>query len=161
MLLTACSNPATNSAHSSPSPSPASAINQAAEAESEFQVLGDLDNSVRAEARHTASEFVASKLPTWKIKGLSSQIYQDNVVWVAVDIEKEGKGGILNIAVRRFFPESGEPYWKAFLLDKSLRQQLHDMADADLWKRLNETKEELENLRNPPEYDDREPDDPR
>jgi hypothetical protein len=104
MLFTACRNTATNSAVASPSPSPANATNQAAEAESEFQLLGDLDNSVRAEARHTASEFVASKLPTWKIKGLSSQIYQDNVVSVAVDIEKEGRGGILNIAVRRFFP---------------------------------------------------------
>jgi hypothetical protein len=35
------------------------------------------------------------------------------------------------------------------------------MADADLWKRLNETKEELENLRNPPEDNDSEPYDPR
>ncbi len=157
LVLTACKDSATNSASPSPSPTPVSA----AQAEFEFQLLGDLDSSVRVEARRTAAEFIASKLPTWKVKGLSSQIYHDNIVWVAVDIEKDGKGGVLNLSVRRFFPESGEPYWKASLLDKTLQQQLHAMADADLWKRLDDTKEELENLRNPPEREDSEPNDPR
>ena len=61
----------------------------------------------------------------------------------------------MNLAVRKFFPESGESYWKAVLVDGTLRQQLHDMNDADLLKQLNDAKDELESLRNrEPEYNE-------
>jgi hypothetical protein len=124
-------------------------------------MMGDWDNVIRAEARQAVTEFLNNKLPAWKINGLSSTVFEDGVVWVAVDIERDGKGGVLNLAVRKFFPESGEPYWKAFLLDKSLKQQLHAVADAEVWKKLNDAKEEIENLQNPPDNEDREPPDPR
>lgn len=160
IFASACKDSATNSVNPAPSPTPLSAAEQVAKAESGFQD-SYLDDSDRSEARNVASEFIASKLPSWKVKGLSTLVSQDNIVWVAVDIEKDGGGGVLNLAVRRFFPQSGEPYWKAFLSDKSLRAQLHDLADADLWRQLNDAKEELETLKNPPDNDDREPYDPR
>ena len=158
-LNSACTNSESNNTNASPSPeSPAA---HAAKSEADFQMFGDLENTVRKEARQAVTEFIASKLPAWKIKGMSSKVFEDNIVWVAVDIEKDGKGGVLNLAVRKFFPESGEPYWKAFLLDNTLKQQLHAMADAELWKKLNDAKQELEDLQNPPDSEDREPPDPR
>ena len=160
IFASACSDSTTNSGNAAPSPTPLSAADQVAKAESRFQD-SNLDDSDRSEARKVASEFITSKLPSWKVKGLSTLVSQDNIVWVAVDIEKDRKGRVLNLAVRRFFPQSGEPYWKAVLADKSLRAQLHDLADADVWRQLNEATDELDTLKNPPDNDDREPNDPR
>ena len=161
-LTVSCKDSGSQNANASPSPSPKTPAEQAAEAEAEFQVFWDADSSIRTEARQTAIAFVARKLPDWKVKGLSSQIHQDNTVWVAVDIEKGGRSVVLNLAVRKFFPESGDSYWKAVLVDRTLRQQLHDMNDADLLKQLNDAKDELESLKNrEPEYDEPERPDPR
>jgi hypothetical protein len=115
---------------------------------------------MRAEVRQTVSETVKAKLPSWTIKGLAIEPYQNNVFWVAADIEKGDKSVVINLVVRKFFPESGNAYWKAILENESLRQQLHNMNDADIWKKLNEAKDEIETLNNPPEVDEAERPDP-
>jgi len=158
-VLSAC-NPASNSNNASPTPTPKSNAVVAAESESDFQEQPDYENHMRAEVRQTVSETVKAKLPSWTIKGLAIEPYQNNVFWVAADIEKGDKNVVINLVVRKFFPESGNAYWKAILENESLRQQLHNMNDADIWKKLNEAKDEIETLNNPPEVDEGERPDP-
>ena len=56
--------------------------------ESDFQQQPDFENLMRAEVRQTVSETVKGKITSWTIKGLAIEPYQNNVFWVAADIEK-------------------------------------------------------------------------
>ena len=134
--LTAC-----NSASQTTNTSQKERDVQVAESEEEFQSDVDIDNEIRAEVRQSTADFVKAKLPNWTLKGVSSELYQFQVYWVAADIEKDGRSVVLDLVVRKFFPEAGgNPYWKVVSLRKTLEQQLHDMNDADVWKQLNEAK---------------------
>jgi hypothetical protein len=157
--LSAC-NSGSNGNNASPTPTPKSNAVVVAEIESDFQQQPDFENLMRAEVRQTVSETVEAKLPSWTIKGLAIEPYQNNVYWVAADIEKGNKNVVLSLVVRRFFPESGNAYWKVMLENESVRQQLHNMNDADIWKKLSEAKDEIESLKNPPEVDEGERPDP-
>jgi len=120
---------------------PPTSSKDVADKEEEFQSDNDVDNRMRSQIRSAVVEFVKSNLPNWKLKGVSTELYQFNVFWVAADIEKDGHGLVLNLAVRKFFPESGEAYWKVVPLRKTLEDQLHDMNDAAQLKKLNEATE--------------------
>jgi hypothetical protein len=159
IALSGC-NSSSNSNNASPTPTPKSKAVVVAESESDFQQQPDFENLMRAEVRQTVSETVKAKLPSWTIKGLAIESYQNNVFWVAADIEMGHKSVVLSLVVRRFFPESGNAYWKVILENESLRQQLHNMNDADIWKKLSEAKDEIESLKNPPEVDEGERPDP-
>lgn len=151
LTLAACSSD--KAASPTPRPKPAGVV--VAESESDFQEESDWNNETRAEVRQTVSDTIKAKLPAWVLKGISTEPYHNNVYWVAVDIEKNGRSVVLNLVARKFFSESGSPYWKVVLADTTLKAQLHSMNDADTWNKLNEAKEEIENLRNPPVEDDR------
>ena len=126
-----------------------------AENEYEFQrrFKGD---EMRAEVRKTAADFIKANLPKWNIKGISAQSYENGVFWVDVDIESEGRQRTIGCYVQRFFPEAGEPYWKAMLLRGDLKQRLHSADDAARLRELNNLQDEVDSLKNPPEP---EPDD--
>lgn len=132
-FLCACDR-GSNSNNASPTPTPKTNAVVVAESESDFQQQPDDENHMRAEVRQAVSETVTAKLPAWTIKGLAIEPYQNNVFWVAADIEKGDKNVVINLVVRKFFPESGNAYWKVILENESLRQQLHNMNDADIWK---------------------------
>src|SRR5687768_5173115 len=137
VAVSACGG-ASNSGSPSPTPTPKSNAVLVAESEGDFQQKGDFENTMRAEVRETVGETIKSKLPSWTIKGIATELYHGNVFWVAVDIEKAGKSVVINLVAKKFFPESGNAYWKAILATESVKQQLHNMNDADIWKKLNE-----------------------
>jgi hypothetical protein len=125
---------------------PENPATRVAELEDEFQIGSDFDYESRAQARQAAIEFVKANLPKWIIKGVSSRQYQANIFWVDVDIERENQRLILSLNVQKFFPETGEAYWRAAVLTEDVKERLHKMNDADLIKRLEETQEKLSNL---------------
>ncbi|HKO96808.1 MAG TPA: hypothetical protein VJU86_07450 [Pyrinomonadaceae bacterium] len=152
----------TNEATPTPTAKPKNV--EIADSETEFQLT--VDESSRAEVRQAVADTLGSKLPAWSLKGMASEAYVNGVFWVSADIEKDGRNVVLNLVVQKYFPESGAPYWKVLIANRTLKQRLHYMSDAETWKKLNEvtseldeTKNELENLKNPVE-DDREPADP-
>jgi hypothetical protein len=159
VVISACGG-ASNSNSAPATPSPKSNALLVADSEGDFQQEDDFPNTMRAEVRETVTDTVKAKLPSWTIKGIATEPYQHNVFWVAVDIEKAGKSVVINLVVKRFFPESGNAYWKAILANESLKQQLHNMNDAQVWKKLNEATDEIETLKNPPAEDEGERPDP-
>jgi hypothetical protein len=75
---------------------------------------------------------------------MATESYESNVFWVDVDLENGQRKRILSLIVKQFFPDTGQPYWKAFPLDRSHASRLHDARDADLKKQLKSVTEELE-----------------
>ncbi|HBB95591.1 MAG TPA: hypothetical protein DC054_09380 [Blastocatellia bacterium] len=144
ILAVACgstNNPANAPASPSPSPSPQDPKARAAkqEASEQASAYGSDPNSDRGPAREAASQFVKTELPQWTLKGISTEPYESNVFWVDVDIENGPRTRVLSLIVKRFYPENGEPYWKAFPLDKSHASQLHDAHDAEIKRQLDES----------------------
>jgi hypothetical protein len=92
----------------------------------------------RAAARQAATDFVREHLPKWTIKGLHAEQYNSGAYRISVDIVRGARREVLDLAAQQFFPEEGEPYWKASLLTDTVRDALHDSADYDMLKRLNE-----------------------
>lgn len=136
--LAGCGNSSSPNKTASPTPTPHDAGVKAAKSEDDFQNEGDDEYRNRAEVRRAVAEFVKAKLPNWTLKGVSATPYQSNVFWVGADIEKDSRGVVVELVARKFFPESGDPYWRVVSLRKTLDGQLHDMSDADTLKRLNE-----------------------
>jgi hypothetical protein len=124
---------------------------ETAKREEEFQAIDESEANIqlRVEARVAAANFVKAKLPKWTIKGMSSNAYKWNVFWVDVDIERDTHGLVLNLQVEKFFPESGEAYWKAMPMKKALDDELHDINDADILKQLNDARQELDKANEP------------
>jgi hypothetical protein len=104
----------------------------------------------RAEARHVAAEFVHERLPKWTLRGLHSEQYANGVYRVSADITLGPRSEMLQLEVQQYFPEEGEPYWKAGLLTETVKDALHDSADYEVLKKLNEATSE-------PEPDDDQP----
>lgn len=154
-----------NAAPPSPSGTPRSREFAAAYDEDLFQSYPDRDEQ-RAEARETAADFVRANLAGWEIKGVKSELLASSYR-VAVDLQRGDRRETLDLLVERFFPDEGEPYWKARLLTRSLSDALHYAADAAALKKLKETegeRDELEQekaLREERDEGDGEPPDPR
>ena len=143
----------------SPTPTPKSPAQRVAESEAEFQE-DSADSDLRAEARQAVTDFIKSKAPSWKIKGCSSEAYQNSSFWVAVDLEKDKRIAIAPFLVRKFFPESGDPYWRVIFLRSTFEEQQHALHDADLLKQLNQEKERVQELENPEPIYQEPPDEP-
>ena len=79
---------------------------------------------------------------------MASQSYESNVFWVDVDLENGQRKRILSLIVKRFFPESGEPYWKAFPIDRSHASQLHYAHDGETQRQLNEANDKIQRYEN-------------
>lgn len=143
--LTACEN--SNSTSTNASPAPADASTKVAKSESDFQNEADDEHKIRADVRQATAQFVKANLPSWSLKGISTRAFESNIFWVAADIEKDKRNVVIELVVRKFFPESGAPYWKVVSLRKTLQEQLNDINDADVWKKL----EEAQNQQGTPE----------
>jgi hypothetical protein len=134
LLLLACSvSCASDSAQknkqsaSPPSPSVSSNQNNAAVApfskEDEYSILEDSEDSRQA-ARQKAIEYVHQNFPGWYVKGIISRQTFDKHYQVTLDLEKGDQNKTVQLLLRRFFPEKGEPYWKVepFVAQNSTRQ---------------------------------------
>lgn len=145
-ICSACGSNGNESEQTTPTPTPQSQAQQVAGEEDGFQRRRRFLDEARAEARQVAADYLKQKLPTWAVKGIASTEYQAGIYWVAVDVTKGNRSVVISLAVRKFFPESGEPYWKAVPLHRTLAQQLHDLDDATTWERLNDALLENEEL---------------
>lgn len=113
--------------------------------EDDFLVDPDRDE-YRAQAREAAAEFARAHLSKWEIKGIKSELSISSYR-VTLDLQRGARRETLDLLVEYFFPEDGgEPYWKARLLAPSLRDAMRQARDAELLKRLNESKAKVEEL---------------
>ena len=68
---------------------------------------------LRAEAREKAIEYAQQNFPGWKVKGIITRQTFDKHFQVTLDLEKGSQSKTVQLSLRRFFSETGEPYWKA------------------------------------------------
>lgn len=68
---------------------------------------------LRAEAREKAIEYAQQNFPGWKVKGIITRPTFDKHFQVTLDLEKGSQSKTVQLILRRFFSETGEPYWKA------------------------------------------------
>lgn len=68
---------------------------------------------LRAEAREKAIEYAQQTFPGWKVKGIITRQTFDKHYQVTLDLEKGSQTKTVELILRRFFSEQGEPYWKA------------------------------------------------
>lgn len=118
VCLVACGTEAvrnTNQANTNTSPSPTaqpspSVSNAPFAKEDEFF---DDETETRQQARQKAVEYVRQNFPGWNIKGVISRRTFDENYQVTLDLEKGKQTKTVQLLLRLFFPENGEPYWKA------------------------------------------------
>lgn len=105
----ACTSTATNQnnqSNSNASPSPT-----AAPFSKEDDFIDDFA-VVRQQARQKAIEYANQNFPGWKVKGIISRRTFDEHYQVTLDLEKGTETKTIQLLLRIFFPETGEPYWK-------------------------------------------------
>ncbi len=141
LLLAGCTAGSTTTSVATPTPTPLTPAEQAALDEVLFQESNDW-STVRVEAREAGASFVREQLPRWDIKGIRSEPYDANVYGVSVDIQQGDKRETVDLYVEKYFPEQGEPYWKARIMSKALMDVLHESEDRKKLRQLNELKRE-------------------
>jgi len=128
----------------SPTPRPNNPATRIANDEKTFQLDSDAGLEFQSQARSAAVDFIKQKLPAAIVKGEWSQRYKNNVFWIDVDVEVNGQRVVVPLVLRKFFPETGEPYWRAVLLSTDLRERQRLTRDEEILKQLNEAELELD-----------------
>lgn len=145
-----CSS-SSNKANSKPTPKLDDPKTHAARQEEDFQAYGsDIEGGLRTEARHAVLDFVKESLPGWNVKGMACQLREMSIFSIDADLEKQGKHAVITFDTRKFFPESGDPYWLAVPVNKFRLDRLHDLTDAGKAKELQEAEDTIDQLRTPP-----------
>ncbi|MGI9107067.1 MAG: hypothetical protein ACR2G4_12560 [Pyrinomonadaceae bacterium] len=89
----------------------------------------DESERLRAEVRENAIEYAQQNFPGWKVKGVITRQTFDKHYQVTLDLEKGSQTKTLQLILRRFFSESGEPYWKAeVFVAQNLSRQYQELA---------------------------------
>jgi hypothetical protein len=139
LLLISCSvscasNSAQNNKPAATQESPAVAGNQTKAAdvpfskEDEYELSEDPE-SARQEARQKAIEYAQQNFAGWKVKGIISRQTFDKHYQVTLDLENGSQTKTVQLLLRRFFPENGEPYWKVEpFLSNNLSHQYQELA---------------------------------
>ena len=152
LFVGACSDQVADNTNTAPSPTPDDPITRPARLERDFQggeVVGtDDEGEMRTEVRQAVSDFVKTNLPGWNIKGMSSQVYPGYVFSVDADLEKQDSHMIVTFDTRKFFPQSGDPYWLAVPANKYRLDRLHKLGDSDVLEHLRDS---TDGTRTPPE----------
>ena len=134
VMLSGCSQDSSNDAAKKPSPSKLEQI---------FQDQ-TTNEEARSEARQAVLEFIQANIPSWNVKGLSAQPYAQNIFGIDADLEKNGRHLVISFDTRKFFPESGEPYWLPTPMSKFRRERLRDLSEDALIKEINRLRESLD-----------------
>jgi hypothetical protein len=139
LLLVACSvSCASNSAQknkqsaSTPSPSVSSNHNNAADGpfskEDWYEMFEDSE-ATRQEARQKSIEYAHQNFSGWNVKGIISRRTFDKHYQVTLDLEKGDQTKTIQLLLRHFFPEKGEPYWKVEpFVAQNLSRQYQELA---------------------------------
>lgn len=162
VVFVGCSSDSNSNANTKPTPTPDDPKTHAARQEEDFQSSGSaIEGGLLTEARKAVSDFVKSSLPGWTVKGMASQVYDGNAYSIDADLYKENRHAVVVFDVRKFFPDSGDPYWLAIPVNKFRADRLHDLIDSAKARQLQEAKDEIDNLQTPPdpepEYEDSDP----
>jgi hypothetical protein len=127
------------------SPTPDDPKTRAARAEERFHDFDiDLKGETRTAARNAVIEFVRTHLPSWTVRGISSQEFEDHIFSMDANIERKGHEAVVTFDVRKFFPDSGEPYWLAVPVNKFRLDRFRALTDAELKQKLEEAENQLE-----------------
>lgn len=127
------SDSAQNNNQSGPaSPSVSANNNSAADVpfskEDEYELSEDSEVT-RQEARQKAIEYAQQNFPDWNVKGIISRRTFDKQYQVTLDLEKGDQAKTVQLLLRRFFPEKGEPYWKVEpFVAQNLSRQYQELA---------------------------------
>jgi len=128
LSLMGCDNAASTNTNENANSHPDDPKTHIAQTEQDFQEsIMDTAGENRTGARIAATEYIKKKLPDWTIKGIASDKYYSWEYWVDVNIAKDDQEQIISLSVKKFFPESGEAYWKARPLTKDVESQMRDM----------------------------------
>lgn len=82
------------------------------------------DPEDRPAVRQAAKEFVKRLYPESKIEGIAALAYTGTLYLVSADLSFEDRRETINIAVRLFFKDNGEQYWRAEKLDSNFADLL-------------------------------------
>lgn len=133
-FLIACGSHPQNSDQSASSPSPSVSANNKGVAdvpfskEDEYELAEDSELT-RQEARQKALTYAQQNFPGWKVKGIISRRTFDKHYQVTLDLEKGDEAKTVQLLLRRFFPEKGEPYWKVEpFVAQNLSRQYQELA---------------------------------
>jgi hypothetical protein len=129
--VSCASNPAQNNSQSAAKPSPSVAANQNNAADLPFSKEDEDEHSedVRQEARQKAIEYAQQKFPGWHVKGIITRRTFDRHYQITFDLEKGNQTKTVQLLLRRFFPEKGEPYWKVEpFVAQNLSRQYQELA---------------------------------
>src|SRR6267142_34385 len=138
LLLISCSvscasNSDQNNKPAAAQTSPSVATNQRAgdapfSKENEYELSEDPE-SVRQEARQKAIEYAQQNFAGWHVKGMISRQTFDKHYQVTLDLENGSQTKTVQLLLRRFFPEKGEPYWKVEpFVSQDLSRQYQELA---------------------------------
>lgn len=84
---------------------------------------------LRAEVREKAIEYAQQNFSGWKVKGIITRQTFDKHYQVTLDLEKGSQSKTVQLILRRFFSENGEPYWKAEpFVAQNLPRQYQELA---------------------------------
>jgi hypothetical protein len=96
--------------------------------EDEYELSEDPEVT-RKEARQKAIEYAQQNFPGWNVKGIISRSTFDKHYQVILDLEKGNQNKTVQLLLRRFFPEKGEPYWKVEpFVAQNLSRQYQELA---------------------------------
>lgn len=94
------------------------------DAEWELDSFGEIGSENRRKVRQAATDYVKSRMPDWKVLGISSFAYTGSLYVVGIDVSSGDKRQTVNAVVRLFVQQDGATYWKADPLSQELAQAL-------------------------------------
>jgi len=96
--------------------------------EDEYELSQDPE-LIRQEARQKAIEYAQHNFADWHVKGIISRQTFDRHYQVTLDLEKGSQTKTVQLLLRRFFPQNGEPYWKVEpFVSQNLPRQYQELA---------------------------------
>jgi hypothetical protein len=134
-------------ARATPTPTPTpKTTSSVSEAEILDQILDD-DEDAREAARNAAAQAIKTAWPQAQIKGIAAIPTGGTLFRMLADIELNGKRTTVILFVCRYYPEHGESYWKASLMNLAGAHILHDLSDYKTLKELEQAKSDLDEAR--------------
>lgn len=161
LLFLACSVACTNTATSQSNQSNATPSPTAAPFSKEDDIVDDAE--LRQQARQKAIEYANQNFAGWRVKGIISRKTFDEHYQVTLDLEKGTETKTVQLLLRLFFPETGEPYWKVEpFISQNVSRKYEELAYLRFVKGEKFTSDECVDVVAENSYDDRdyEPPDP-
>jgi hypothetical protein len=91
--------------------------------------LSEEPGVIRQQARQEAIKYADENFPGWRVKGIISRQTFDKHYQVTLDLQDGDKNKTIELLLRRFFSERGQPYWKVELFtSQAASRQYKELA---------------------------------